>query len=199
MVLLELSSFIQKALHVDYSLMLKINRDWQSPFFDHVSLFIRDANFWAPVYAFLLLFIPMNFGRRGLWWVVALIGLIALTDSISSHVIKDLFFRPRPCRDEMMAHKIRFLAKTCGLNGSFTSSHAANHFAIAMFIFQTLKKSSSLWGLGFIWAGAISYAQVYVGVHYPFDIIGGAMLGSLLGYFSASLFNNQIGLGLLNE
>ncbi len=196
MLLLEGNGFVQKMLHADYWLMLKINRDWQSPVFDHVSLFIREASFWVPVYVFLFLFIILNFGKQGFWWVLALIGLIALADSLSSHVIKELLYRPRPCRDEIMAHKIRFLAKTCGLNGSFTSSHATNHFAIATFLYHTLKRSTSLWGVGFFWAGIISYAQVYVGVHYPLDVIGGAILGSVLGYFTASLFNNQIGLGL---
>lgn len=196
MSLLELNPFIQKILQVDHYLMLKINRDWQSPLFDHVSLFIREASFWAPVYVFLLLFITLNFGKQGIWWALALIGLIALSDILSSHVIKELLYRPRPCRDAEMAGKIRFLAKTCGLNGSFTSSHATNHFAIAMFVFQTLRRSTKLWALGFIWAGAISYAQVYVGVHYPIDVIGGAVLGAGLGYVAASLFNHQTGLGL---
>jgi hypothetical protein len=66
MVLLEVSSILQKLLHADYWLMLKINRDWQSPVFDHVSLFIREASFWAPFYVFLLLFITLNFGKQGL-------------------------------------------------------------------------------------------------------------------------------------
>jgi len=197
MVLLEGNSFFQKLLHADYWLMLKINRDWQSTIFDYVSLFIREASFWVPVYVFLLLFITLNFGKKGWWWALALIGLIALADSLSSHLIKEILFRPRPCRDEVMAQNIRFLAKTCGMNGSFTSSHATNHFAIASFLYLTLKKSSPFWILGFVWAGMISYAQVYVGVHYPLDVIGGAILGTTLGYFTASLFNHQIGLGLV--
>ena len=196
MVLMEASSLLQKLLHADHWLMLKINRDWQSPLFDHVSLFIREAGFWAPVYVFLLLFITLNFGKQGLWWALALIGLIALADSLSSHVIKEVFYRPRPCRDEFMAQKIRFLAKTCGLNGSFTSSHATNHFAIATYLYITLRKLSPYWGLVFFWAALISYAQVYVGVHYPFDVIGGAILGSTLGWIFARIFDHQIGLGL---
>jgi undecaprenyl-diphosphatase len=196
MILLEGNSFFQKLLHADYWLMLKINRDWQSGTLDYITVFIREASFWVPVYVFLFLFITLNFGRKGWWWALALIGLIALADSLSSHLIKELLYRPRPCRDEVMAHKIRLLAKTCGMNGSFTSSHATNHFAIATFLYLTLKNSSPFWALGFIWAGLISYAQVYVGVHYPLDVIGGAILGSTLGYFTASLFNHQIGLGL---
>jgi undecaprenyl-diphosphatase len=196
MVLLEELSLFQKLVHADYWLMLKINREWQVPFFDNVALFVREAGFWVPLYVFLLLFITLNFGRKGFWWAVALIGLVALTDLLSSHVIKEVFFRPRPCRDEVMAHEIRFLARTCGMNGSFTSSHATNHFAIAMFLYQTLKGHSRWWGLAFLWAGLISYAQVYVGVHYPFDIFGGALLGSAAGFIAARLFDHQTGLGL---
>ncbi len=199
MVLLEELSFFQKLVHADYALMLKINRDWHLPLFDTVALFIRESTFWVPLYVFLLLMVTINFGRQGFWWVVALIGLVALTDLLSSHVIKEILYRPRPCRDELMAHKIRFLAKTCGMNGSFTSSHATNHFAIAMFLYQTLRSRSSWWGIAFLWAGLISYAQVYVGVHYPLDIFGGALIGCLAGFAAARLFNHQTGLGLANE
>lgn len=196
MLLLEELGLVQKLVHVDYALMLKLNRDWQIPFFDNIALFIRESTFWVPLYVFLLLYITLNHGRKGFWWAAALLGLVAITDLVSSHVIKEVLFRPRPCRDEVMAHQIRFLAKTCGMNGSFTSSHATNHFAIATFIYQTLKKTSPWWGIAFIWAGLISYAQVYVGVHYPFDILGGALLGSFAGLIAARLFNHQTGLGL---
>ena len=188
--------FLQDILHADYSLMLKINREWTSPVFDTVALFIREATFWAPFYVFLLIFITVNFGRNGFWWAVGLLTLVAISDILSSHVIKELLYRPRPCRDELMADKIRFLAKTCGLNGSFTSSHATNHFAIATYLYITLKKLSPYWGLAFIWAALISYAQVYVGVHYPFDVLGGAILGMFLGWIFARVFDHQIGLGL---
>lgn len=187
---------LQNILHLDYALELKINRDWTSPVFDTVALFIREATFWVPFYLFLLLFITTNFGRKGFWWAVGLLGLVALSDLVSSHVIKEVFYRPRPCRDEFMAHQIRFLAKSCGLNGSFTSSHATNHFAIATYLYITLRKLSPYWSLAFLWAALISYAQVYVGVHYPFDVIGGAILGSSLGYLFARVFDHQIGLGL---
>lgn len=187
---------LQNILHFDYALALKINRDWSSPWFDTVALFIREATFWVPLYVFLLFFITVNFGRNGFWWAVGLLGLVALSDLVSSHVIKEVFYRPRPCRDEFMAHQIRFLAKSCGLNGSFTSSHATNHFAIATYLYITLRRLSPYWGLAFVWAALISYAQVYVGVHYPFDVIGGAVLGSSLGYLFARVFDHQIGLGL---
>jgi undecaprenyl-diphosphatase len=92
-----------------------------------------------------------------------------------------------------MGHQIRFLAKTCGMNGSFTSSHATNHFAVAMFLYQTLKRFSPFWAIAFVWAGLISYAQIYVGVHYPADILGGTLLGCGLGYAASRVFLHQMG------
>jgi undecaprenyl-diphosphatase len=190
------TSLFQQILHADYALMLKINRDWTSSAFDHVALFVREPSFWVPLYVFLILFFILNFGKKGTWSIIFLILLVILADFISSQLIKNWLYRPRPCRDDIMALQIRFIAKTCGLNGSFTSSHATNHFAIAMFVYQMFKKLSPLWAISFLWAGLISYAQVYVGVHYPLDIIGGALLGNVLGYLFARIFNNKIGLGL---
>jgi len=86
------------------------------------------------------------------------------------------------------------LVDHCGQNGSFTSSHATNHFGIAVFIFITLEK---VWGkfnyLFLLWAAAICYAQVYVGVHFPFDVLGGAILGSCIGFAMGKYFNDKMG------
>ena len=91
--------------------------------------------------------------------------------------------------------QVRLLVTKCPGNPSFTSSHAVNHFAAAMFIFVTFRKDlSKWWAIMFAWAAIISYAQVYVGVHYPFDCIAGAIIGSILGYLPAIIFNKKIGL-----
>jgi undecaprenyl-diphosphatase len=104
-----------------------------------------------------------------------------LSDYVSSTLIKENFIRIRPCSDPFLAGNIRFLVAYCPQSSSFTSSHAVNHFAAAMFIFTTFKKSvSDKWALLFLWAAAISYAQVYVGVHFPFDIFCGAIVGVIL-------------------
>jgi membrane-associated phospholipid phosphatase len=186
--------FSEKLLHADYWLMIKINREWQGTFFDSIALFIRDSYTWLPLYLFLLLFVTINFGKKGWWWVVTILATAGLCDFISSQIIKECVGRPRPCRDPLLAEHIRILAKYCGMNGSFTSSHATNHFAVAMFLFQTLRFSSRWWALAFIWAGAISYAQVYVGVHYPSDVVAGGLLGCIIGYGASKFFNKQIGL-----
>ena len=187
-------SLLDKILHADYWLMLRINKDWTSPWFDNVALFARESYLYVPFYLFLALFMIINFGKKGAWWVVTVLAMAGVNDLLSSHVIKEIFDRPRPCRDPMMAHQIRFIAKYCGMNGSFISSHASNHFAAATFIFQTLKFISRKWALVFLWAALISYSQVYVGVHYPSDVLCGAIFGMMIGYGASRFFETQIGL-----
>lgn len=80
-------------------------------------------------------------------------------------------------------------------SSSFTSSHAANHFAMAVFFYCTLSKHIGKWALlFFVWAAVIAYAQVYVGVHYPIDVACGGLIGIVFGYLSARLFNKFYGL-----
>ncbi len=88
---------------------------------------------------------------------------------------------------------MRFLANYCPSSSSFTSSHACNHFAMAFFIYRTLRQTSRWWSLVFPWAAMISYTQIYVGVHFPVDVICGALLGLLIGYGTSRLFRLSFG------
>jgi undecaprenyl-diphosphatase len=187
-------SVLDKILHADYWLMLRVNREWTSPWFDQIALFARESYIYVPFYLFLALFMIINFGKKGAWWVVTVLTMAGVNDLLSSHVIKEILDRPRPCRDPLMGDQIRLVAKYCGMNGSFISSHASNHFAAATFIFQTLNFMSRKWALVFLWAALISYSQVYVGVHYPSDVICGAIFGIMIGYVASRFFETQIGL-----
>jgi membrane-associated phospholipid phosphatase len=179
----------------DYDLFSKMNGRWHNSFLDTIFPFIREPFVWMPFYFFMVLFVVLNFKLKGWFWVLFLILNVMLSDYVSSTLIKDNFIRLRPCQDVYLADQIRFLVSYCPSSSSFTSSHAANHFAAAMFIFTTLKKTvSPKWAFLFLWAFAISYAQVYVGVHFPFDIFCGAILGVILGYIPATIFNKRIGL-----
>ena len=88
---------------------------------------------------------------------------------------------------------VRVLAKYCPVSSSFTSSHACNHFALATFLFLTLRITSRWWSLVFVWAFLIAYAQVYVGVHYPVDVLCGGLLGCGIDDFTGRLFLKLIG------
>ncbi|MEP7109064.1 MAG: phosphatase PAP2 family protein [Ferruginibacter sp.] len=179
----------------DRWLFTKINQDWTNTFLDNIFPLWREAITWFPLYVFLLLFVLINFGKKSWPWIIGFLTTVALSDQISSHVIKQLFNRPRPCHDIILADHIRLLLDYCSDSRSFISSHATNHFGIAFFIYFTLKPYFQKWGyLFFFWAATISYGQVYIGVHYPTDVIGGALVGSFIGYFVSWYFNKKIGL-----
>lgn len=174
-----------------------MNGQWHNSFFDVFFPFIREPTLWVPFYFFLVVFITINYKTIGWVWVAFFLINVALSDTVSSRLIKDNFFRLRPCRDPALFDHIRFLVSYCPISSSFTSSHAVNHFAAAMFIFTTFRKTmSGAWALLFVWAGAISYAQVYVGVHFPFDVFCGTIVGLILGYIPATIFNRKFGLEL---
>ena len=190
--------FLPEAIkQLDYHLFAKMNGQWHNSFFDVFFPFIREPTVWVPLYFFLVVFVTLNFKSRGWIWVLFFLLNVALSDNVSSRLIKENFIRLRPCHDPALFGHIRFLVAYCPESSSFTSSHAVNHFAAAMFIFTTFRKTlSPAWALLFLWAAAISYAQVYVGVHFPFDVFCGTIAGLILGYIPATIFNRKFGLEL---
>jgi len=190
-------SLLDKIKNVDYFIFSKINGEWHNPFLDTVLPFLRQSYLWIPLYFFLIIFAPLNFKRNGWYWSIGFILTAILSDYVSSTLIKGTVLRLRPCQDLMLMQHIRLLTGYCPGNSSFTSSHAVNHFATAMYIFTTFKNAvSKWWALLFIWALVISYTQVYVGIHFPADIICGALAGVIIGYLPAKIFNRKIGLNL---
>jgi undecaprenyl-diphosphatase len=187
-------SFLQQLLHFDYEMMIYVNRIWVHPVIDNLAVFIRESIFHVPLYIFILIYVIQRLGIKGFWWILGAILIVGISDLVSSHIIKDYFDRPRPCRDPILVHQIRFLAKYCGANGSFTSSHAFNHFAFASYTFFTLGKMSKWVKYLFLWAAAIAYSQVYVGVHFPSDVLFGAILGMLFGWGASRIANQALSL-----
>ena len=179
----------------DRCLFTKINHDWTTSFLDYILPLWREAITWVPLYIFLLVFIFINFGKKAWPWVAGLLVTVLLTDQISSHILKPYVNRMRPCHDIYLSDNIRLLLRYCSDSRSFTSSHATNHFGLAFFIYFTMKPYFKKWGyLFFVWAATISYGQVYIGVHYPLDVICGALLGSTIGYSISVFFNKKIGI-----
>ena len=174
----------------DKALFIQLNSKCTNPVFDTLLPYFRDSVFWAPLYLFVLVFIALNFGIKGLWWSLAFICTVALTDVIGARVLKEGFERLRPCQDPEFSVHVRLLLKHCSGSYSFVSNHAANHFGIATFSYLTFRGLFRKWMyLAFVWAIFIAYAQVYVGVHYPLDVLGGAVLGILMGSITAWIFS----------
>jgi undecaprenyl-diphosphatase len=179
----------------DKALFRLINYKWHTDFFDWLMPWLRNSNVWVPLYLFLLLFATINYKKTAWWWVVIAICTAILTDFVSSSLIKEFIIRVRPCNEPSIAGWVRVLVGYRPQSSSFTSSHAANHFAMATYLYSTLKEKQGKWPLVFFfWAFIISYAQVYVGVHYPIDVTCGALIGILIGYLSGKSFNRTYGL-----
>jgi len=166
-----------------------------NPVFDTIFPFWRQSIFWMPVYLFLLVFAIANFGRRSAMWCLFFIITVSVSDMISSGLVKDWVGRLRPCRDPAFVQHVRFILDYCPQSGSFTSSHACNHFAMAAFLVLTLKPYLKRYSwLFYAWAASVAFGQVYVGVHYPIDILGGGLLGWGLGAAGAVLYKKLFSL-----
>ena len=174
--------------------VLEINTILTHPLLDKIFPLWRDSELWVPFYLFLIVLAIVNFGKKAGSWILFAIINVALTDQASSSLIKNWFARIRPCNEELLVGKMRLLLEHCSGGFSFTSSHATNHFGFAMFVFLTTRHLFGKWGKWlFVWAATISYGQVYVGVHYPIDIVFGALLGSGIGALTAGYYNRKIG------
>lgn len=177
-------------LQFDDTLFRLINGSWHHPFFDVLLPYWRSKYFWVPLYLFLLSFLVLNFKKKGILLLLGLALTLGLTDTLSSQIIKKTVRRPRPCQSEMLQAKVHLLVR-CGSGFSFPSSHAANHFAIATFLALTLGKTfRKIKAPLYLWAASIAYAQVYVGLHYPFDVLAGTLLGIITGLVISLIFNN---------
>ena len=185
---------LQTILEWDSWLFLKINTILTHPLLDKIFPLWRDSELLVPFYLFLIVLAIVNFGKKAGSWILFAIINVALTDQASSSLIKNWFARIRPCNEELLVGKMRLLLEHCSGGFSFTSSHATNHFGFAMFVFLTTRHIFGKWGKWlFVWAATISYGQVYVGVHYPIDIVFGALLGSGIGALTAGYYNRKIG------
>jgi len=184
-----MEAFWASLLEKDRALFSMINGKWTSSFLDAIMPWVRTSNNWVPLYIVLLGFIIYKWKQNAWRWIVLVIVNVVITDQISSSIFKPLFHILRPCADPTLMNQSRLLLEHCSGGFSFTSSHEANHFGLAVFMVLKLQPILKNYRFLFlIWAAIIAYAQVYVGVHYPLDIIGGAIIGILAGYMNGKLF-----------
>jgi undecaprenyl-diphosphatase len=194
------SGFLGQLEKLDQWLFIRINTDLANPFFDALMPFMRYAYNWAPLYLFLAVFALLNFKAKGAWWVLFFISTVALTDLTGNFLFKQNFDRIRPCGDPDFFMHVRLLVRNCSTGHSFISNHAANHFGLATFFFITAKPVIGKWAaIGFAWAALIAYAQVYVGIHYPFDVLAGAVLGFVFGTVMGTTFNKRYGIAIFDS
>lgn len=168
--------------HIDQQFFLAVNNGLQNSVLDFLCPIIRRPQSWYAVYVIIIYFIYKNYKKQAIWVILTAFVLVLVSDQLSANLIKNVVQRLRPCNDPLLQTQVHLLVN-CGSGFSFVSAHACNHFAIALFI-SGLFKAQGRWilPLALCWASLIAFSQVYVGVHYPFDVICGAILGSGLGF-----------------
>ena len=173
----------------DHQLFLFLNGlhvGWLDP----VMTFISSEMGWIPFYAVLLFFVFYKYHWKGLWVLLGVIVVITLSDQISASVFKPIFHRLRPCYDPLIEDLVYTPKGKPGGHYGFISSHAANTFALASFIYMTMRQHYKKIGwIMFPWAILVSYSRIYMGVHFPGDIICGAIVGMILGFGIGYLVN----------
>lgn len=173
---------------IDSDLFLFLN-GLHTNWLDKVMIAITQMWVWAPLYLLLIYWTVKQYGKR-CWWIFLTIGIVVLcSDQLSAHVCKPLFQRLRPCYNPDFQDLIYLPKGMAGGRYGFVSSHAANTFAVAAFLTAALRKNRN-W-IGFVlyfWAFISSYSRIYLGFHYPGDILCGALLGILIGLILWKVF-----------
>lgn len=144
---------------------------------------------WIPLYLFFIYFIFKQEGKSGWKILVAILMCILISDQVCSGLLKPWVARLRPCHEPSLGNVIH-LVGGCGGQYGFCSSHAANSFTLAVFFYLIYGKSQNWVKFLLPWAIIVSYSRIYVGVHYPGDVICGALIGSIAAYGVVKVFQN---------
>ncbi len=170
--------WLQNIIELDKELFLYLN-SFHTSFWDTIMLMITRKETWVPLYLIIVYFFIKNYRSKSVLVILFLALTVVASDQISV-LIKESVQRLRPVYEPSIEHLVHNVFRKGGLHG-FVSSHAANMFAIFGFTSLIFKNRSYLF-LMLFWAVVISYSRIYAGVHYPLDILGGAILGWLIAY-----------------
>ncbi len=176
---------LDQLLQIDQDLFLFLNGIHNS-FWDEVMYWFSHKFFWVPFYALLLYLLIKHYGwKTGLILGVSVVVCFAITNTVSTEVFKKGIQRLRPTHNPQIKDLVHVVNNHRGGYYGFFSSHASNVFGLAVLIGLYLKPKIKYMLIGLIlWAAIISYSRIYLGVHYPLDILCGAIFGSTIGWLT---------------
>ncbi len=165
---------------LDEKLFLFLN-GFHSESWDHIMWWVSGKYSWLPFYIIIIIFIAWKFRLRTLIILPLIALIVTLADQSSVHLFKEVFERLRPCHNQDLTSLVHTVHGKCGGKYGFVSSHASNVFAVATFLFFLFRQKFFTVFI-FFWAALVSYSRIYLGVHYPGDVLGGAILGTVIGW-----------------
>ncbi len=154
---------------------------------DSLMLFTSHKLSWTPLYILLIYLIIKEKGKESIWILIIIGIVITCCDLGSVHLFKNTFQRLRPCH---LFDEVRLVSEKCGGQYGFISSHASNVFGLATVVGKLMNRKI-LFLVLFIWASVVAYSRVYLGVHYPFDILGGMLWGTFVALIFVSLYKKN--------
>ena len=166
--------------NLDQQLLLFLN-SLNSPFWDQVMYAISGKLTWAPLYLAIMIYLGVKYRRKFFVILFFIILGITLADQISVHLFKNVFQRLRPCHEPELEGLVHLVKGECGGLYGFVSSHATNSFYVALFSLLFIKKRWFTISI-VLWASVVGYSRIYLGVHYPGDVVCGSILGAMVGW-----------------
>jgi undecaprenyl-diphosphatase len=176
---------LDKILSLDTELLIFLN-GLGSERFDSLWLIITQQLYWTPFFLFLLFFIYKKLGvKQTLFFILAIAVLITFTDQMTN-LFKNGFQRLRPCSNPEINTIIRVVQSRSSF--SFFSGHASNSMAVATFIYSVMHRHYKYGYLLFLWPLVFAYSRIYLGLHYPIDILCGYLFGIFSGYLVFKIY-----------
>lgn len=173
---------------LDKDIFIYLN-NLHSPFWDAIMVFVSEKLVWIPFYAGLIGYLVWRYRRQSIPMLLMVVIAIGLADFIASGIMKPYFMRLRPCHDPSLSEFIN-IVEGCGGKFGFISSHAANTFALAVFFNLILSDRYLIFKIVLVaWAVVVTYSRIYLGVHFPADVLLGALLGSVLAFIASLTYN----------